>query len=57
MICTDDRFGADSWERAESEMQKESLTLALGKAGMDGEQFAISLRAIFWDRPLHPLLA
>ena len=38
MICTDDRFGADSWERAESEMQKESLTLALGKAGMDGEQ-------------------
>lgn len=43
MICPDDRFGEDSWEAAESEMQKEALTLALGKAGMKAE----ALRYIF----------
>lgn len=43
VICEDDRFGTDSWEKAESEMQKESLTIALGKANLSGEQ----LRYIF----------
>jgi stage V sporulation protein AD len=32
MICEDDQFGCRTWEEAESEMQKEALTLALGKA-------------------------
>ena len=43
MICEDDRFGSDSWEKAESEMQKEALTLALGKAKLQGAD----LRYIF----------
>lgn len=38
MVCADDRFGSDSWESAESEMQKEALTLALGKEGLQAEQ-------------------
>ena len=43
MVCEDDKFGTDSWEQAESEMQKEALTLALGKAKME----ATDLRYIF----------
>ncbi len=43
MVCTDDKFGAASWEQAESEMQKEALTLALGKAGWEADR----LRYIF----------
>lgn len=34
MICEDPRFGADTWEAAESTMQKEAATLAIGKAGL-----------------------
>ncbi len=37
MICDDNRFGADSWEEAESTMQKEAAALAMGKAGMEPE--------------------
>lgn len=43
MVCEDDKFGTDSWEEAESEMQKEALTLALGKSGLK----AADLRYIF----------
>ncbi len=32
MIGADDKFGQDTWEEAESELQKEAVTLALGKA-------------------------
>lgn len=32
VIGGDDKFGQDSWEKAESVLQKEALTLALGKA-------------------------
>lgn len=34
MICDTDKFGEDTWEAAESRMQKEAAALALGKAGL-----------------------
>ena len=38
MICGDDKFGAESWEEAESTMQKEAAALAMGKAGVKPEE-------------------
>ena len=32
LICEDPMFGCDTWEAAESTMQKEAASLALGKA-------------------------
>ncbi len=32
MVCDDDKFGEDTWEMAESTLQKEALSLAIGKA-------------------------
>lgn len=37
MICEDDKFGADTWEMAESTLQKEALALALGKGKFEPE--------------------
>lgn len=37
MICDDDKFGQENWEKSESQLQKEALTLALGKAGLSKE--------------------
>lgn len=37
MICEDDKFGEDTWEEAESTLQKESTVLALGKAKLKPE--------------------
>lgn len=37
-LCEDDLFGADTWEEAESNMQKEASLLALGKGGVKSEQ-------------------
>ena len=37
MICEDDKFGQENWAKAESQLQKEALTLALGKAGVKKE--------------------
>lgn len=34
MICDTDKFGEETWEAAESRMQKEAVTLALGKASL-----------------------
>ena len=34
MICPDPMFGASTWEAAESTMQKEAASLAIGKAGL-----------------------
>ena len=34
MICKDSMFGEKTWESAESTMQKEAATLAIGKAGL-----------------------
>ena len=38
MVGKDDLFGCDTWEEAESTLQKEAVTLALGKAGMKAEE-------------------
>lgn len=38
MICEDPLFGTDTWEAAESAMQKEAASLAMGKAGLKPEQ-------------------
>lgn len=37
MICDTDKFGEDTWEEAESSLQKESTALALGKSGLAPE--------------------
>lgn len=37
MICSDDKFGAENWEEAESTLQKEAAALAMGKAGVKPE--------------------
>ena len=37
VICEDDKFGEDTWEEAESTLQKEAVALALGKAGLKPE--------------------
>lgn len=37
MIGKDDKFGQDTWEESESTLQKEAVTLALGKADMKPE--------------------
>lgn len=37
-VGQDDYFGAKKWEEAESELQKEALTLAIGKAKVTPEQ-------------------
>ena len=34
MVCKDSLFGENTWEAAESTMQKEAATLAIGKAGL-----------------------
>ena len=56
MVCADDRFGSDSWESAESEMQKEALTLALGKEGLQAEQVRYLFAGDLLDRILRPHL-
>ena len=38
MVNQDDLFGAQTWEEAESTMQKEACVLALGKAHVDAEK-------------------
>ena len=37
-ICMDDRVGAESWEEAESNLQKKAVWHALRKAGLKPEQ-------------------
>lgn len=37
MVGEDDKFGCDTWEKAESTLQKEALQLAIGKAGLKKE--------------------
>ena len=35
IVGKDDRFGQNTWEKAESSMQRDALTMALGKAHLD----------------------
>lgn len=51
LIGEDDNFGCDIWEEAESTLQKEALTLALGKAGLKAEE----LRYLFAGDLLGPV--
>ncbi len=37
MVGVDDKFGCATWEDAESTLQKEALSLAIGKAGLKNE--------------------
>lgn len=37
IVGNDDKFGEDNWESAESALQKEALTLAMGKINRKGE--------------------
>ncbi len=37
LYCADDRFGMDTWEKAESEMQRLALEKALGKAALSAD--------------------
>lgn len=37
MVGTDDKFGCNTWEEAESTLQKEALQIAIGKAGLKNE--------------------
>ncbi|MDO4276556.1 MAG: stage V sporulation protein AD [Eubacteriales bacterium] len=41
MICEDPMFGVDTWEAAESSMQKEAASMAIGKAGLKPEDIRI----------------
>lgn len=52
-IGADDKFGQDTWEAAESSLQKEALTLALGKSGMQPED----MRYLFAGDLLGQLIA
>lgn len=38
VVARDDLFGCKTWEEAESTLQQEAVTLALGKAGMRAEE-------------------
>ena len=38
MIGEDDLFGCNTWEEAESSLQKDAVYLALGKAGLDAKE-------------------
>ena len=37
MIGEDDKFGQNTWEEAESTLQKEAFTMAVGRAGLKKE--------------------
>lgn len=43
MVGVDDKFGSNTWEEAESTLQKEALQLAIGKAGLSGEDIRFLL--------------
>ena len=43
MVGVDDKFGSNTWEEAESTLQKETLQIAIGKAGLSGEDIRFLL--------------
>ena len=43
MVGVDDKFGSNTWEEAESTLQKETLQLAIGKAGLSSEDIRFLL--------------
>ena len=68
MIGEDDLFGCNTWEEAESSLQKDAVYLAMGKAGLDakeiqylfagdllGQSIATSFGIMAYDIPLFGL--
>ena len=51
MVGMDDKFGCNTWEEAESTLQKEALSLAIGKSGLKIRRSNIFLRGICWGSP------
>ena len=47
MVGNDDMFGCETWEEAESSLQKTAVQLAMEKAKM----LSLSLREICWGSP------
>lgn len=54
MVGEDDMFGCNTWEEAESSLQKDAVSLALGKAGKRQRRYAMFLREICSDNPSQP---
>ena len=52
VVGEDDKFGQNTWEEAESTLQKEAFTLAVGKAGCSGfmERAAPAAKHSHWAR-------
>lgn len=53
VICEDAMFGSKTWEEAESTLQKEAISMALGKAGMNAKD----MRYLFAGDLLGQLIA
>lgn len=56
MICEDPMFGCDTWEAAESTLQKEAATLAINRCGLMPEDVQLMFEAICLLRLLPPVL-
>lgn len=55
VVGEDDKFGQNTWEEAESTLQKEAFTLAVGKAGLKTEDIRYLFSGICSGRTLrHP---
>ena len=52
MVGVDDKFGSNTWEEAESTLQKETLQLAIGKAGLSGEDIRFLLAGDLLAQPM-----
>ena len=59
MVSQDPLFGTKTWEEAESTLQKETASLAIGKAGLKPEEIRIAFAGrsacpdhclFLWDR-------
>ncbi len=53
VIGEDDKFGQNTWEEAESTLQKEAFTMAVGRAGLG---HPVSFAGDLWGRPWRPRL-
>lgn len=49
-LCKDDYFGMDTWEKAETEMQKRSLRLLLEKCGLKAEDVPLAFGGDLCDQ-------
>lgn len=56
VVGEDDKFGQNTWEEAESTLQKEAFTMAVGKAGLKPEDIRYLFSGDLLGRTLRPLL-